>query len=139
MYQKGSSTAPTSYVPFVDGFYPVKDGYVWAGGVVNYTCYRFAPNAFLTIRNEYWDDPDGFRSGYASPYYEGSVGITWWMNKLLVFRPELRFEHCFKANGLESASGPDNFSGAPEVMAGAYDNGLKQSQLTFMCDVTYHF
>jgi hypothetical protein len=139
MYQKGASTVPTSYVPFVDGFYPTKDGYVWAGGVVNYTCFRISPNAFFTVRNEYWDDPDGCRSGYASPYYEGSVGVTWWMNKLMVFRPELRFEHCFKANSLESASGPDNFTGAPTNMPGAYDNGLKQSQLTLMCDVTYHF
>jgi hypothetical protein len=61
------------------------------------------------------------------------------MNKLMVFRPELRFEHCFKANSLESASGPDNSTGAPTTMAGAYDNGLRQSQLTFMVDLTYHF
>jgi hypothetical protein len=61
------------------------------------------------------------------------------MNKLMVFRPEVRFEHSFKANSLESASGPDNFTGAPTTMAGAYDNGLKQSQLTFLCDITYHF
>jgi hypothetical protein len=139
MYQKGSSTVPTTDVPFVDGFFPTKDGYVWAGGILNYTCYRFAPNAFLTIRNEYWDDPDGFRSGYSSPYYEGSVGITWWMNKLVVFRPELRFEHDFKANSLESASGSDNSTGVPTVMPGAYDNGLKNSQLTLMCDITIHF
>jgi hypothetical protein len=139
MYQKGSSTEPTPEVPFVDGFYPVKPGYVWAGGLVNYTCARIGPNSFITFRNEWWDDPDGFRSGYASPYYEGSVGLTWWMNKLMVFRPEIRFEHCFKENSLESASGADNTTGAPTTMAGAYDNGLKQSQLTFMCDLTYHF
>ncbi|MGA2692838.1 MAG: outer membrane beta-barrel protein [Opitutaceae bacterium] len=139
MYQKGASTVPTSYVPFVDGFYPTKDGYVWAGGLLNYTCFRISPKAFFTVRNEWWDDPDGSRSGYSSPYYEGSVGITWWMNKLMVFRPELRFDHSFKANALESSSGPDNFSGAPEIMHGAYDNGLKNSQLTFMCDLTYHF
>jgi hypothetical protein len=123
----------------VDGFYPTKDGYVWAGGLLNYTCFRISPKAFFTVRNEWWDDPDGSRSGYSSPYYEGSVGITWWMNKLMVFRPELRFDHSFKANALESSSGPDNFSGAPEIMHGAYDNGLKNSQLTFMCDLTYHF
>jgi Putative beta-barrel porin-2, OmpL-like. bbp2 len=139
MYQKGSSTVPTTEVPFVDGFYPVKNGYVWAGGIVNYTCDRLGPNTFLTFRNEYWDDPDGWRSGYASPYYEGSVGITWWMNKLMVLRPELRFEHCFKANSLESASGADNSTGAPLNLPGAYDNGLKQSQLTLFCDITWHF
>ena len=139
MYQKGSSTGPTSYVPFVDGFFPVKDGYVWAGGLLNYTCFRIGPNAFFTVRNEWWDDPSGFRSGYASPYYEGTLSITWWLNKLVVFRPEIRFDHSFKANSLESASGPDNSSGAVETLAGAYDNGTKNSQLTFSCDVTIHF
>jgi hypothetical protein len=139
MYQDGASTVPTADVPFVDGFYPTKPGYVWAGGIVNYTCARISPNAFLTLRNEWWDDPDGCRSGYASTYYEGTIGMTWWMNKLIVFRPELRFEHCFKANSLESSSGPDNFTGVPTTMAGAYDNGTKQSQVTLMCDVTYHF
>jgi len=139
MYQKGSSTEPTTEVPFVDGFYPTKPGFVWAGGVVNYTCDRIAPNAFITLRNEYWDDPDGFRSGYSSPYYEGSLGVTYWFNKLIVIRPEVRYEHCFKANALESASGPDNSTGVPTPMAGAYDNGLKQSQVTVACDVTYHF
>jgi len=139
MYQKGSSTGPTAQVPFVDGFYATKPGYVWAGGIVNYTCDRIAPNAFLTLRNEWWDDPSGFRSGYSSAYYETSFGATWWLNKLLVIRPEVRFDHSFKHNGLESASGADNSTGAPAIMAGAYDNGTKQSQGTLACDITYHF
>ena len=139
MYQKGSSTEPTAQVPFVDGFYPTKAGYVWAGGIVNYTCDRISPNAFLTLRNEWWDDPSGFRSGYSSAYYEGTLGATWWLNKLIVIRPEVRFEHCFTAGGLESASGADNSNGVPTPMAGAYDNGTKQSQLTVACDITFHF
>jgi len=139
MYQKGSSTEPTSEVPIVDGFFPVKPGYVWAGGIVNYTCFRTSGNSFLTIRNEYWDDPDGWRSGYASPYYEGSVGMTVWLNKLIYIRPEVRYEHSFKANSLESASGADNPDGVPITLAGAYDNGIKQSQVTLACDITYHF
>ena len=40
---------------------------------------------------------------------------------------------------MESASGPDNTSGAPMPMNGAFDNGTRQSQLTIACDVTYHF
>jgi len=139
MYQKGSSTGPTSEVPVVDGFYPVKPGYVWAGGIVNYTCFRTTGNSFLTIRNEYWDDPEAWRSGYASPYYEGSIGMTVWLNKLMFIRPEIRYDHSFKANSLESASGADNPDGEPTNLPGAYDNGLKQSQLTVGCDITYHF
>jgi hypothetical protein len=139
MYQDGSSTVPTAQVPYVDGFYPTKPGYVWAGGIVNYTMCRISPTAFLTLRNEFWDDPSGFRSGYSSSYYESSLGVTWWMNKLLVFRPEIRFDHSFRYDGLESSTGPDNSTGIPTRMAGAYDNGTRQSQVTLMCDVTYHF
>jgi len=139
MYTNGCTTGPTENVPIEDGFYPTHTGRATVYGAVNYTCCRLAPNAFLTIRNEGWNDPDGYRSGYSSPYSEHAIGITWWPNKILVIRPELRFEHAYKKNGLESASGNDNSSGAPEVMYSAYDNGTRQSQLTFVCDATFHF
>jgi hypothetical protein len=139
MYTKNCQTEPSAAVPFEDGFYPTKAGYVWAGGLVNYTCCRVAPNAFLNFRNEYWDDPYGYRSGYSSGYYEGSIGINWWPNKLLCFRPEIRYEHCFKKGGLESATGQDNPTGVPTPMFGAYDNGTRQNQVTFAIDLTYHF
>ena len=73
MFTHHAVTAPTASVPIEDGFYPTKPGYVWAGGLVNYTCARIAKNAFLTLRNEFWDDPQGYRSGYDSTYYEGSL------------------------------------------------------------------
>jgi len=139
MYTKHAVTAPSPSVPIEDGFYPTSPGYTWAGGVVNYTMERIAPNAFLSLRNEWWDDPHGYRSGYSSTYYEGSFGMTWWPNKLLVLRPEVRFEHSFKNHGLESSSGAFNTSGAPEIANGAYDNGTRHSQLTFACDATFHF
>ena len=105
MFTEDCVTAPTKDIPVEDGFYPTKAGYVWAGGILNYTCCRIAPNAFMTFRNEFWDDPHGYRSGYSSTYYEGSFGVNWWPNKLLCMRPEVRFEHSFKENGLEELHG----------------------------------
>ena len=139
MYMKNATTEPTAAVPFQDAFYPTKNGFIWAGGLVNYTMDRIAPNAFLTLRNEFWNDPDGARSGYSSSYYEGAFGMTWWPNKLLCIRPEIRFEHSFAQHGLESATGPDNTTGVPTPKNGAYDNGTRHSQLTFACDATFHF
>jgi len=139
MWTRDCTTAPTAAVPYQDAFYPTKPGTARAGGILNYTCCRIANNAFLTLRNEYWDDPDGYRSGYSSDYYEGSFGMTWWPSKLMCIRPEIRFEHCFKAHGLESATGPDNTTGVPTPMYGAYDNGTRLSQVTFAIDITYHF
>jgi hypothetical protein len=139
MFTEDCSTAPTAKVPFEDGFYPTKNGYVAVGGIVNYTMYRFAPNAFLTIRNEIWDDPDGYRSGYGSEYDENSIGIQYWPNKLIMMRPEIRYEKAFRRNGLASSTAAYNSTGAPETVAGPYDNGTKQQQVTFAVDITYHF
>lgn len=139
MYTHGAQTAPSTGVPFEDGFYPTHPGYVYACGVVNYTMARVANNAFLTFRNECWDDPDGYRSGYDSVYYEGSIGMQWWPDKLVMIRPEVRFEHSFAAHGLASSTAAYNTTGAPIVANGAYDNGTRQSQLTIAVDATFHF
>jgi hypothetical protein len=142
MWTKNCTEAPTANVPYEDGFYPTKTGTVWAGGILNYTCYRFAPNAFLTVRNEWWDDPNGYRSGYSSSYDENAIGITYWPNKLIMLRPEIRFEHAFKHDGLASSSSAystNPLDGEPFHVNGAYDGGTKSSQVTLAMDITYHF
>jgi hypothetical protein len=142
MWTTHCTEAPTRAVPVEDGFYPTKTGYVWAGGVVNYTCFRFAPNAFLTVRNEWWDDPSGYRSGYSSSYDENAIGVTYWPTKLIMLRPEVRFDHSFKHDGLASSSSAYTSNPGldkPFVVDGAYDGGTKQSQITFAVDITYHF
>ena len=139
MWMNHCTTAPTSTVPYQDGFFPVHSGTIAEGGVVNYTMYRFAPNAFLTFRNEWWDDGGGARSGYASAYDENSIGVTYWPNRLVVIRPEIRFEHAFTHGGLETGENNPNGSDLPFHVNGPYDNLTKQSQITFMMDITYHF
>jgi hypothetical protein len=142
MWTKNCTEGPTANVPYEDGFYPTKTGTVWAGGILNYTCFRFAPNAFLTVRNEWWDDPDGYRSGYSSSYDENAIGITYWPSKLIMLRPEIRFEHSFKHDGLASSSSAystNPFDGEPFHVNGAYDGGTKSSQVTLAMDITYHF
>jgi Putative beta-barrel porin-2, OmpL-like. bbp2 len=89
------------------------------GGIVNYTMHRISKNAFLTLRNEFYDDSGGARTGFATCYYEGTFGMTWWPNKLICVRPEVRFDHSFAAS--------------------SYNNGTRHSQGTLACDVTYHF
>ncbi len=139
MWTHGCSTVPTKSVPITDAFYPTHGGTAWAGGVVNYTMRRVAPNVFITLRNEIWDDPSGYRSGYSSCYDEHALGFQWWPNKLLMVRPEIRFEHCWTDDGLASSSAAFNSTGAPARFKGAYDNGTRDSQLTAAIDVTYHF
>jgi hypothetical protein len=139
MYQKNCTVAPTAHVPYQDGWFPVHAGTIAEGGVVNYTEYRFAPNAFLTIRNEWWDDGGGARSGYASAYDENAIGVQYWPNKLIMLRPEVRFDHAFTKNGLETSEENPAGNGLPFHVSGPFDNGKKQSQVTLAMDITYHF
>ncbi len=106
-------------MPFQNGFFPVHDGYAPEWAVVNYTMFRLSPGTFFTVRNEYFDDKVGSRTGFATQYSEHSIGITWWPDKIITIRPELRFDHSYEAK--------------------AYNNGRDASQLAFVTDVIYHF
>lgn len=119
MYMLDATSHPTKDVPFQNGFFPVHDGYAPEWAVVNYTMFRLSPGTFFTVRNEYFDDKVGSRTGFATQYSEHSIGITWWPDKIITIRPELRFDHSYEAK--------------------AYNNGRDASQLAFVTDVIYHF
>jgi hypothetical protein len=119
MYQHQAKTGPTPEVPYVNASFPVRAGYAPEEALLNYAVFLLAPNTFFTIRNEIFDDVVGQRTGYATIYSEHSVGLTWWPNKLMTIRPELRFEHSYADR--------------------AYDNGLRKNQVMASCDVVFHF
>ncbi len=119
MYMEHATTGPTAAVPFQNGFYPKHAGYAPESAVLNYTNFRLADNTFLSIRNECFNDTVGQRTGYATTYSEHAIGITWWPNKLLTIRPEIRFDRSYDMP--------------------AYDNGIRKNQVTFSCDVVYKF
>lgn len=60
-------------------------------GVLNYTMYAFSKNNFLTVRNEYWRDVDGERSGFPGTYSSHALGFTFNITPLLQFRPEIGY------------------------------------------------
>jgi hypothetical protein len=119
MYMNDAIDHPTKEVPFQSGSFPVRNGYAPEWAVVNYTMFRLSGDAFFTVRNEYMNDKVGSRTGFATQYTEHSIGITWWPDKLITIRPELRFDHSYDVP--------------------AYDNGTKHSQLAFVTDVIFHF
>jgi len=119
MYMEDAVSHPTDEVPFQSGSFPVRDGYASEWAVLNYTAFRIARNAFLTVRNEYFNDRVGARTGFATPYSEHAVGITWWPDKLITIRPELRFDHSYDVP--------------------AYNNGRDKNQFAFITDVIFHY
>jgi Putative beta-barrel porin-2, OmpL-like. bbp2 len=100
MYMNNATTHPTKDVPFQSGSFPVKLGYAPEWGILNYTMFRIAPSAFFTVRNEFYNDIVGSRTGHATKYSEHSIGITWWPDKIVTLRPELRFDHSYDAAGV---------------------------------------
>jgi putative OmpL-like beta-barrel porin-2 len=119
MYMNDAIDHPTKEVPFQSGSFPVHGGYAPEWAVVNYTMFRTGRATFLTVRNEYMNDKVGSRTGFATQYTEHAIGITWWPDKLITIRPELRFDHSYDVP--------------------AYNLGKDHSQLAFITDVIFHF
>jgi hypothetical protein len=119
MWEHDAISHPTKDVPFQSGSFPVRDGYASEWAVVNYTMFRISRDAFFTVRNEYFDDRVGARTGFATPYSEHAIGITWWPDKLITIRPEIRYDHSYDVP--------------------AYNNGRDKDQFAFITDVIFHF
>jgi hypothetical protein len=86
---------------------------------MNYVEKEFSTKDYLTIRNEYFNDIRGQRTGYKTQYSEHLIGWGHWIGTSILIRPELRFEHSYDEP--------------------AYNLGTKKSQFVFASDVIYHF
>jgi Putative beta-barrel porin-2, OmpL-like. bbp2 len=84
--------------------------------ILNYTLYRMTGNSFLTIRNEFFDDIKGQRTGFKTKYTENGVGITFWPNRITTVRPELRYEHSYDLFAYDGGSKPNQFIAAVDVI-----------------------
>ena len=89
----------------------------WA--VTNYVERQFSKHDYVTIRNEYFDDIVGQRTGFKTRYSEHLVGWGHWIGTTILLRPELRFEHAYDTK--------------------VYDNGTRYSQLSLAGDVIFFF
>jgi putative OmpL-like beta-barrel porin-2 len=119
MYMNDAKTHPTPAVPFQSGSFPVKAGYAPEWGIVNYTMFRIATAAFFTVRNEFYNDKVGSRTGHATFYSEHSIGITWWPDKIVTLRPEIRFDHSYDT--------------------AAFENGTRRNQFVASMDFIIHY
>jgi hypothetical protein len=60
-------------------------------GVVNYTELELSKKDFFSIRNEWWNDERGERSGFAGVYTSNAIGITHNFTQDLQIRPEIGY------------------------------------------------
>lgn len=89
----------------------------WA--LLNYVEKQIGKKNYLSIRNEYFNDIKGQRTGFKSRYSEHLLGLGHWIGNSILVRPELRFERAYDYP--------------------AYDNGTKKNQLMIAGDIIWFY
>jgi hypothetical protein len=98
---------------------PTIPGWSHAWGVLNYTMFAFSKDDYLCVRNEFYRDETGFRTGFRGDYTSHTIGWSHNFNSVLQVRPELGYYR--------------NWSEP------AFDLGTKRGMLMGGFDVTYRF
>lgn len=118
MYGRGIPGYGPGGTPGVAGSSPLP-GEAGEFGVVNYLNIEMNPSNLLSIRNEFYNDEKGQRTGYATRYSSHTIGITHWVTQDLEIQPELRYERSYDEN--------------------AYDGGKKDYQAVALIDAIIHY
>ncbi len=90
-----------------------------AFSMLNYISYKFTSKDSFTLRNEFFKDNRGQRTGYKTLYTEHTIGWNHWIGDVITIRPELRFDHSYDIK--------------------AYDGGRKASQYMLATDMIIRF
>jgi len=119
-------------VPSIFGTLPIENGangawcaageqqcYAPEWAITNYVERQFGKKDTLSIRNEYFDDIKGQRTGYKTKYSEHLISWNHWIGSSLVFRPEIRFERSY--------------------INPAYDDGTKKNQFIVAGDMIWFY
>jgi hypothetical protein len=89
----------------------------WA--ILNYTNRQLGKRDFISLRNEFFDDLKGQRTGFKTRYVESGLSWNHWIGSTVTLRPELRWERALDYP--------------------AYDGGHRQNQLMFAADFLWFF
>jgi hypothetical protein len=87
--------------------------------MLNYVNRQLGKKNFISIRNEFFDDLKGQRTGFKTRYTEQTVSWNHWLGTTVLLRPEVRFEHAFDA--------------------AAYDSGNRHTQWMFSGDIIWFY
>ena len=76
-------------------------GLSWTYGLVNYTMFAVSKRDYFTVRNEWWRDERGERSGFASTYTSHSIGWSHMLSDVVMMRPEIGYFHSYDAKAFD--------------------------------------
>lgn len=94
-------------------------GYADWYGVSNYLVRALSGKAYLSFRNEVWNDATGQRTGFNTLYTTHTLGLIYKPLEWLYFRPEIKYSHSYNR--------------------AAYDEGRRHSQWTATWDTVVRF
>ena len=86
---------------------------------VNYILKQLGDHDFIGFRSDLLNDKKGQRTGVNTKYTENTLMLSHWIGSTVQMRPEIRFDHAWDRK--------------------SYDQGRKQSQLTFAVDLIFHY
>jgi hypothetical protein len=66
-------------------------GWSYAYGVLNYSMLAISKSDFITLRNEWYHDERGMRTGFPGNYTSHTIGLTHNFNSVLQIRPEIGY------------------------------------------------
>jgi hypothetical protein len=99
---------------------------VWAVGVLTYLSYTPDVLNNWTLRLEWYDDPQGWRTAVAAKYFDTAISWQHWLSPQIEFRPEISLWKSF---------GRDAFNGNPSLGIAGNKNQMEE----FAADVIIHF
>lgn len=70
-------------------------------GVVHYLTYTLTPRLSTTGRLEFFNDPQGNRTGFKGLYTDVTAGLNFKLRKGLIVRPELRYDYSDESRPFE--------------------------------------
>jgi hypothetical protein len=86
-----------------------------AYGAVNYTMFQLSKRDFLTVRNEWWRDERGMRSGFAGNYTSHAIGWTHNLTPEIQVRPEVGYYRNWTQPAFDLGARNDMFMAACDV------------------------
>lgn len=98
---------------------PIIPGLSSSFGLVNNIEFKVFDKNFVSFRTDYFDDYQGQRSGFDTPYMSLTLGLTHTFSDYLQVRPEIRYEKAFNAR--------------------PYDNGTRSVQKIAVIDAILKF
>jgi hypothetical protein len=88
-------------------------------GILNYTMFQTSSRNYITVRNEWWRDERGMRSGFAGDYSSHAVGFSHQFNDVVMIRPEIGYYRSYNKH--------------------AFDGGTERDLLMIGFDTTFRF